>query len=379
VAKRTPFAEKSLWVILTLLMVLTLKEAWNRYSQVPLTDPAGYTELARQSRIFFDTTPREPLHIFLVKLTLPLFQRPETALRTLTVIFTLVSFWILCLWMRLTVGFWPSFLTGLGFASSSLIAYYGVQGFNMVSYISFLLLFLAMWEGGRKWWWLGIIAGLTSLTRLEGFLVCSLCLFTEGLVKFRHDGWRAIRQTAGAVLVAFLMVSPCMIHQKITHGSFLYSHHVHAAFWAERESIAESGFQIQSALPRTEPLDLIQFFMEKGVARGAQRFLKGLWLAAIWYTPRLLQGAPWQWLLIPLGLLFAARHRRWKPIFLWGATILPVTFILPVNAVGPHSGVELRFLLPSVPILCALSGMGAAWLLEKARAKRSPTDSPEQL
>jgi len=404
---RKTLVEKFLWVILTLLMALTLEKAWNLYAQVPLTDPAGYTELAQRSRIFFDTTPREPLHIFLVKLALPFSQRPETALRVLTVIFTFISFGILCLWARFTMGFWPAFLTGLGFTSCSLIAYYSVQGFNMVSYVSFLLLFLAIWdrpphlnplprrgeennipsphegegqgEGKSRMWLLGIAAGLTSLCRLEGLLVTGLCLIVDGLVRFRRDGERAIRQTAGAVLIAFLMVSPYLIQQKITHGSFLYSHHVHAAFWAHRELIAESGFRIQNVPPAGRPMGLVQFFLEKGTTHGVMRFLKGLRLAVVWYTPRLLQGAPWQWLLIPLGLLFAARHRRWKPVFLWGATILPVAFILPVDAIGPRSGVELRFLLPSIPILCALSGMGAAWLLEKARAERAPTDSSKQL
>jgi hypothetical protein len=401
--------ETFLWLILSLAMILTLKEAWKLYSPVPMTDPIGYIELAQNSRFFFDTTPREPLHIFLVKLSLPFFQQPETALRILTILFTFLSFGILGFWVRRTVGFWPAVLTSLGFISSSLIAYYSVQGFNMVSYIAFLLLFLTVWdysphlvsplgsttssatlrvpasvatplqpsppaplpkgrgevgnsgsnestlpsfslqgegprmresvgdEGVKRMWLLGVIAGLTALCRLEGFLVCSLCLMSDGLIQFRRDGGKMFRRSCGAVLIAFLMVSPYLLHQKITHGSFVYSHHGHAAFWANKESI-------------TQPA-VLQFF-------------KGMWLAVIWYTPRLLQGTFWQWLFIPFGLLFLVRHRRWKPAFLWAASILPVAYILPIDAVGPHSGVELRFLLPTLPLLCALSGMGSAWLLE---------------
>ena len=351
-------------------MIVALKRAWSLYGQVPLTDPVGYTNLALHSRFFFDTTPREPLHIFLVKMALPFYTTPDPALRILTAIFTFIAFGLLAFWVRKRVGYWPAIFATLSFSSCSLALYYSVQGFNMVSYYAFLLLFLTVWEMETSWWWLGIVAGLTGLTRLEGLPICALCLVAEGLFKFRQEGWKTLRRALGAALIAFLMVSPYFIHQKIAYGSFLYSHHVHAAFWANREIIAQNGFH-EPATGLRKPMGLFQYFTDKGLVSGVVRYLKGFGLAFIWYMPRVLQGAPWLWLFLPFGLVWAARRRRWKPFFLWVATILPVAFILPVDAIAPHSGVEMRFLLPSVPLLCAFGSMGIAWFLEKAAPRLS--------
>ncbi|MCG2726872.1 MAG: hypothetical protein L6420_11590, partial [Elusimicrobia bacterium] len=48
-------------------LIYNLTVSWKVFSNIPLSDPASYPEIAKVSKFFYDTGIREPVQIYIVK------------------------------------------------------------------------------------------------------------------------------------------------------------------------------------------------------------------------------------------------------------------------------------------------------------------------
>ncbi|MBI4369790.1 MAG: hypothetical protein HY547_06140 [Elusimicrobia bacterium] len=348
IKKRRQAIEVLIWALAGFTYLLKLGQFWSLYGNTGVSDPLGYPHLARASHFFYDSGSREPLYIFFVKMAILMVTDEILALRLLSALATLTAAAILIFWVRTKWGFMAALGAAIACMSNRIALYYSCQGYNMVAYAAALAAFGGIWcpalnARWRDWLW-GPIAGLTGLIRLEGLAVTTSCLLTDSIV-FK----KSFRKTLRSVAVAVALVAPYLVTNKIQHGRFFFSHWGHAAYWSHRAD--STAFQ-WNAEPSSMAMTVHQIF---DVVR---LWLYGLALGLTWYLWRLWQGALWVLPAALLGWWSLTAIERWRFLIFLVSILFPVAWILPLNQVGPGSGVELRFVLPLVWPIAALGGLG---------------------
>lgn len=316
-----------------------------------MSDPLEYPDLARRSHFFFDTGRREPLYVQWAGIFLDFFETESLALRAASLVATALGFAALITWLRFSWNFTAALAASIAAFLNKPLAYYALQGHNMTGYCALLVVFAALWFSKiqRRWIFLGIMGGLLALTRLEGLAVAGLCFAWDFFTKKRKTALKSLA-------LCLLILSPYLIYQKITLGSFFASHRGHASYWMNREAGAEGAVESQKQ-------SFSGFFSANGALSSGTRWIKGFALGFFWYLPRLWQGAVW---LLPLMLFALWRLKDWRWIYLIAAILFPVAYILPLDQIAPGSGVEIRFVLPLAWPTAALIGIGFAQAIKKA-------------
>lgn len=326
------------------------------FSDLPLSDPAGYPGFAKASRYFFDSGGREPLQIFLVKIALKIIADEKLALRLLSLLATQAAFIAAVIWCRWVWGFWAAAAAALALAQNRIAGFYSTTGYNMVTYSFFVLLwfliFLHPQPTKRKALALGITGGLASLTRLEGLL--AVCLAHAVWAWPWKKNWHPLALALG---LTWGITAPYLLTQKLTTGHFLSSHTPHAGFWRVRQAPA-------SPKPNQHPeASWHSLWTQQGLGPALSQTTKGFVLGFFSYLPRLWQGASWAAALALAGLFFLWRHGNRKILLVFACFIAPVAIILPLDQIKPGSGAELRFALPLLWPTALLAGYGLSSIL----------------
>jgi hypothetical protein len=358
------------WAALGLLFLDRTVGAWFELRELVLTDQNAYPALARASHFFFDSGEREPLHVFLVKIALAMTEPDERAIRAVGLVETLALLPAVVVWMRLRHGFVAAVAAAAALCSNRFLVFYGVQGFNVSTYLLALAGFAALLDAPEtsstaRAVALGAGAGLVSLARIEGLLVASASTVAQ-VAAVRASVGEKVRFLCWFAASLGVLLAPHLTYQWARYGSPLHRLELDARFWASTEAIEEGKLVPDATREAGGPLKLHRYLLEGGVAALVTRLATGYRDAFSRYLPRLVSGAYWILALAAVGFAVLTRRRRWALPALALFVILPISFILPVDQVAPGSGVEMRFLLPAIVPMCALCGVGAGCLASAA-------------
>lgn len=342
--------------IVLLALCWSLFSSWILYSRAPLSDPGGYPALAKASRFFYDSGEREPAPIFLTKAMLAFGAEDDSSVRLAT---SLVFAAAVLLTVFLAGGIYGR-LAGIAaaflFALNPYAGYYAVQGVsNLTSGLFLLLFWYALAKGGEvrlRAVFVGLAGALCMLTRLENILIVLAAL---GVFAALDLSKRQLKLCAAAAAISLALTLPYLLYQYRAFGNPVYSHAMAARFWLNTERNGpHSGNRYDGG-----PMGISAFVFRKGAAGAAADLLKAYLKSSLHYIPRLLYYKALLLVLLP-GLFFLFKRKDWFTLLLLPLLILPTAFISTINQVSAGSGVELRFYLNALWLLCVWCGAGIA-------------------
>ncbi|OGS52792.1 MAG: hypothetical protein A3J79_03945 [Elusimicrobia bacterium RIFOXYB2_FULL_62_6] len=335
-----------------------LSASWESYSGAHLSDPGGYPEMARASRFFYDSGMREPVPIFLTKAMLALGAGDDASVRFATALVFAAAVLLTAFLAGRLYGRAAGLAAALLFALNPYAGYYAVQGVsNLTSGLFMMLFWFALAKGepsARGAVLAGLAGALCMLTRLENILVVLLSLCAFAALDLSRPRLKAC---AAAAAVSLLLTLPYLVHQYRAFGSPVYSHAMAARFWQNTEQNGPLSVNRYDG----GPMGISAFVFRKGAAGAAADLLKSYLKSFFHYIPRLLH---WK-LLSPVllaGLFFLFRKKDWFTLLLLPVLLLPIAFISTINQVSAGSGIELRFYLNALWLLCVYCGAGIAGL-----------------
>lgn len=355
---------------LTLVLVALawgLCSSWILYSRAHLSDPGGYPALAKASRFFYDSGEREPVPVFLTKAMLAFGAGDDSSVRFATS-FVFASAAVLTVFLAGGIyGRLAGLAAALLFALNPYAGYYAVQGVsNLTSGLFLLLFWYALTREGEvrlRAVFVGLAGALCMLTRLENILVVLAAL---GVFAALNMSKRRLKFCAAAAAISLALTLPYLLYQYRTFGSPIYSHAMAARFWLNTEKNGPHSANRYDG----GPMGISDFVFRKGAAGASADLLKAYGKSFFHYIPRLLYYKTLLLVLLP-GLFFLFRRKDWFTLLLLPVLILPTAFISTINQVSAGSGIELRFYLNALWLLCVYCGAGAAGAAALLRARIS--------
>ncbi|MBI4802555.1 MAG: glycosyltransferase family 39 protein [Elusimicrobia bacterium] len=343
--------------LILIALCWNLFSSWKLYSRAGLSDPGGYPEMARASHCFYDSGMREPVPIFLTKTMLAFGAGDDRSVRLATALVFAAAVVLMIFLMGGIYGRVAGLAAALIFALNPYAGYYAVQGVsNLTSGLFLLLFWFLLVKGGEVRWraaFAGAAGALCMLTRLENLLVVLAALGVFAALDLTK---RRLRFCAAAAAISLLLTLPYLVQQYRTFGNPVYSHAMAARFWLNTEQKGPHSVDRYKG----GPMGISAFIFRKGPAQAGAGLLKAYGKSFFHYIPRLLY---YKLLLLPVllaGLFFLFRKKDYFTLLLLPALILPITFISTINQVSAGSGIELRFYLNALWLLCAYCGEGIA-------------------
>ncbi|MBI4656232.1 MAG: glycosyltransferase family 39 protein [Elusimicrobia bacterium] len=333
-----------------------ISACWALFSNVPLSDPGGFPELAKNSSFFYDSGIREPVPVLLVKIMQFLRFNDEFAVRLATALVFIVSGFLILYFVNKKYGFLAGLGASMFFAVNPYAGYYGVQGVNNLTSGLFLLVFwyfLSKKDGAIKNCVItGAIGGFCMLTRLENILIVILILCIDLVLDFSRERLKS----GGIILAAALVLTlPYLGYQQYKFKSPVYSHRIAARFWLN----AETKAPLASNRFEGGPMNISSFMFRHGAVKSIKGVLRGYFKSFTHYVPRLMY-YKFQILLLLAGMFFCFKRREYFLLLLFPVLILPITFIAGIDQIAKGSGIEMRFYMNAFWILCIYCGIGLA-------------------
>ncbi|MBU2573839.1 MAG: glycosyltransferase family 39 protein [Elusimicrobia bacterium] len=346
--------EKTGIALVTIALSYNIYASWALYSSAPLSDPASYPVIAKASHYFYDSGMREPVPVFLTKALLALGAGDQAAVRLATVIVFAASVLLLLFFADRAHGLLAGLTSAMLFAVNPYAGYYSVQGVSNLTSGLFLMIFCFGLAGkdmsGRNAVFLGVAGGLCMLSRLENILIVLAALGIGAVLDLSK---RRARFSAFVFAVAIFLTLPYLAHQYREYGNPVYSHAMAARFWQNTEKSGPlSGDRYSGG-----PMSISSFVLRAGPAAAAGNLLKAYAGDIFHYIPRLLH---YKILMLALfsGMFFLFKKKDYFALLLLPVLMLPVSFISSIDQVSAGSGIELRFYLNALWLVCVYCGMG---------------------
>ena len=215
------------------LRVVAVIERFN----APLpNDSVGYLDLARNLSWFrpWETGPREPLWVLLVKCVTGPFGYSATVLQLWGLMASLVSL-LVAAWV-----FHRWFSPAAALVGTTIVAIHPLLLADAASTLreatSVTVVILVAWAAGERRW-TSVVVGTAVLAGIRWELgLLAIAVLALGGILGRLD-WRI---PAGAVLLAAVWIGPFMASNAVDHGDVLYHTDVHASFFRALEE-ADGG------------------------------------------------------------------------------------------------------------------------------------------
>jgi len=336
-------------------LIYNFSVSWEVFSNIPLSDPALYPEIAKASRFFYDTGIREPVQIYIVKFFMLFGLNDILSVRVATLL--VASF--LCVFLFKFVytkyGFVAAMVAGFVFAANPYMGYYSVQGVNNLTSGFFLMLFiyfLAKKDYIRKnLIYTALFASLSMLTRLENILIVFFILASFALINFSKI---KLRFSLLVFAFAFIVALPYPLHQAYKYKNPIHSHNMAARFWVNTEKNGpHCGDRYKDG-----PMSISRFLFRDGIRGAARSFGAGYFKSGFHYLPRILYYKTAFFLFI-FGFIMTLLRRKYFLASLLPIIILPVVFIAGIDQIKKGSGIELRFYMNVLWLLGIYAGFGA--------------------
>jgi len=254
--KDTSKAEKITLVFLVLIIMLGAYLRWNELVRISGTildgDAKGYLHYADKMNLFNDNgfysaqfDKREPLYIFIVKMSFLFFGVSETHLRFVSFVFSLVMIYLIYRigkeWFNNIVGLTAAFILSvhpylIGLSARGLrdewfttlillFIYYGCIKTNMTSRWRMLIT--------------GFLTGCVLLTRFESFLILFIILSLYPFLAREKWNFRMVFVT---LILGVSLLVPNLYSFYKKHGNPFYTVNQYARFYANREFMGKPGF-----------------------------------------------------------------------------------------------------------------------------------------
>ncbi|MFH1809063.1 MAG: glycosyltransferase family 39 protein [Pseudomonadota bacterium] len=327
------------------------------------SDLPGFVAGARDMRFFYDSGLREPLQVFFIKLGLWLSDDVERVLRLLTVLQTLVAAVLVLVAGRRLLGLAVGLLALASFCVNPVVVFYGVSGMRAPLFTALLLGFVTVLftvHTPRRPWVAdgacGVLAALLVLTRVHAWIVVVgglALLLLQRKVWLREFRWPTLRRAAWTLVLATVLYVP----YPLLNDDRAFTHPVN--FWRNIERYGEPRQFLDEP-----PLSTLSYVFEnRTVVDVGRRVVENLWLYQTHYLPHYLRGVPGlAWLLLP-GILVCILSRRLHVVGVLLLSLVQVVFILNLNPVAGHRGVEMRFVYQSFPVALLVLWHALAWPL----------------
>lgn len=352
--KNTGPAGKAGIALLAAALFYQICFSWVLYSAVPMGDPAAFPGMAKASHYFYDSGIREPVLIALTKALLALGAGDQASVRLVTVIVFAASGLLIAFFAGRTYGLAAGLAAALLFAVNPYAGFYSVQGVSNLTSGLFLMIFCFGLAGkgtsGRNAALLGVAGGLCMLCRLENILVVLLAL----CVSFSLDISKSrAKFCAGIFAVALFLTLPYMVYQYRQYGHPLYSQTMAARFWENTEKNGPLCADRYSG----GPMSLGSFVLRAGPAASAWNLFRAYAREFSYYIPRLLYHKALAAAFFA-GIFFLFRRKDWFTLLLLPILILPVSLFSSIDQVSAGGGIELRFFLNALWLMCVYCGLG---------------------
>ncbi|MCG2726266.1 MAG: glycosyltransferase family 39 protein [Elusimicrobia bacterium] len=335
-------------------LIYNLTVSWKVFSNIPLSDPASYPEIAKVSKFFYDTGIREPVQIYIVKFFMLFGLNDILSVRAATTLIAAFFGVLLFRFIFKRYGFTASMVAGFVFAANPYMGYYSLQGVNNLTSGFFLMLFvyfLTKKEYGRgNLIYTSLFAALSMLTRLENILIVFLILASFVLINFSKT---KLRFSLLIFAFSFVAVLPYPLHQAYKYKSPTHSHNMAARFWTNTEKNGPRSVQRY----KDGPMSISGFLFRDGISGAALSLGKGYFKSFFHYIPRILYYKTAFFLFI-LGFIVTVLRKKYFLASLLPIMILPVVFIAGIDQISKGSGIELRFYINVLWLLGIYAGLG---------------------
>jgi hypothetical protein len=232
---------------LLLILIIALRLRWDALPEAmsqPLSaDAVTYAALARQMRGPFDTGIREPLFIWATKLCFWLFGNYDSNLQIMTVFLSLATIVLAYVCAARMFHSLAGLFAALFLAASRGYIYQNLRGLRLELYVLILLIVvLLLWRGTKmkplhRAIALGVVCGLALLNNISALSYLVILVIYFG-ARQRWAWWRIILP----LVIASVMVSPHLLHNKRESGDAFYSSNIHARYYRNAEFQGQPGF-----------------------------------------------------------------------------------------------------------------------------------------
>jgi len=351
--------------LVLLALAYNLAVCWRVFREVPLRESASRSLMAANSGFFYDSGLAEPLPVFALKAAVVLGVDPDAAVRleglAAFAAVTLLTLVILCRRFGAIAGK----IGALFLATNPYMGYYAMQGDSHLYALFFLLLFWHYFDPAeltlRRAAWAGFFGGLACLSRLDSawFLLLAVGLFAA--LNLRKFNFKA----AGIALgLAFLLVSPYLVYQRVQYKNSFYAQELRLRSWANRERY----WQKLPGPAVTGPLSIQGFIFRDGALGALRGVLRGLGHSVSFELPKIVY-FKFIIVLVFLGFYAAFLLKKDALLIFAAAAFLPALALAPIGEIYAAGGITLRYYLWTFWAFCALAGLGfqeiLAWVVKQ--------------
>lgn len=247
----------SLINFLVLFIIVTgLDYRWASFTQVinkPLSpDAITYLAITKNMKGLFDTDFREPLFLWAVKIFFFLFGSSEINLRLMTLFASLITIWLTYIFAtRVTHSTLVGLLAALLIAHSDGYIYQNLRGLRLEIYMLTIIPFIYVLLMRHKpidlkyALLVGFLAGLNQLNNLSALSFCVLLILYFAV----RQKWR-LWLIPVPIIMALVITTPHLIHNKRQFGDAFYSSNIHARYYRNQEFKGKPGFPTEEEVRR---------------------------------------------------------------------------------------------------------------------------------
>jgi hypothetical protein len=342
-------------------LVMNAAASWKAYGSEPLREAASRSLFATGSRWFYDSGLAEPLPVGALKAAMAAGADPDTAVRAegLAAMFLLAGITVFALKKRF--GAITAYIALLFFGANPYLGYYAMQGGSHLYALAFLLLYWHFFSVPERPLKASLAAGLCGGLALLSRLDSAWPMLIIAVFSLARGRRAALKPAAAALGLAFALALPYAAWQKAHYGRFAYAQEVSLGRWA---GIDRYGYAPHDA-PRSGPMGPAAFLLRDGPAGALRSFFYGLGRSLAYELPRVVYYRA-MIVLVFLGVYAAFALKKEGLLVLLAAVLLPLLPLAAIKQVPATGGIELRYYLGALWVMCALAGLGLqeimAWL-----------------
>lgn len=259
-------------------------------------------------------------------------------------------------------------------AANPYFGYYAAQSSSNLYAALFLALF---WHYNsyevktlKKSVFAGLFGGLALLARLDCAFVIALLVLFEIIRDLRLE---RIKAAAISISLACLIAAPYLVYQKKQYRNSFYLQEQSLRRWANIDKYAYKPAPDME----TEPLSLGGFVRRNGAAGFARAAFKGLGISLGAGLPHACY-YKFSIVLLFLGVYFAFSLKIYALLFFFAASLVPLLPLAAIAQVPATGGIEPRYYLASLWVLCAFAGLGLqeflVWGMKELLERKKPAN-----
>lgn len=364
-----------------LIIALALVIRWDvlmEFQYRPLDpDAVGYRQITEAMKHPYDTSYREPLWIWVIKIWYVLLGSSDLSLRVLSILFSLfLLIGAYKLFSSCVHGALPTLITVTLLAVNPYLAFMSVRGLRLELYTIAILLLIGdvlipseKLTAGRRTMGLAVWGTATTMVQLNS-LVFVPFLWAYAYWRHRLDWQKAVFMCGTLAVV----LTPYLLYCREKYGDPFWSSNVHAKWYRNYEFVARKGIQCEGC----PTLEEYQARGHSGAPVTAVHYIFGMHgigevitRLGVGYADLFIRPSPYLWRQIGIGMpvLYYVYLVGLAGILLSPARILLAVAVIVINFIAflIPLGIDARLVMHVAPFVCFVVGYGFWALTECMR------------